>query len=459
MRCGWTIPRGPFYGKELDLRLSRSYGPGSYDPAYELHGHDYPPGYVPWTQQRNMEAFLGLVAKGKLDPAALVSHRFAFDQAQRAYEALQAERPVAIVLSYPRAAVPAPAAERPAPGVAPPPRRGAGPPRFGLIGAGSFATARIIPGLVEAGFEPAVVASASGLSAESARQRFGFGAAAAGAQAVLEDDDLELIAIATPHDSHAELVVAALERGRSVYVEKPLALEFEEVSAIERALARAGGHLFVGFNRRYAPLARELRKLGGPRLMSYRVNAGPLPAEHWTNDVQRGGGRLKGEGCHFIDFLCDQTDADPASVLCSGFRSDPALALAGTDNFSLQIAFADGSAGTVAYAADAPAGPGKERFETSAPGAYAVIDDFRRGSIWTGRRRRQLGGRRQDKGFAAQFEMISAVLRGEAEAPSADRYLLSTLATLAAARSLETGGAERVTDASTLQSSPDPAAI
>ncbi|HEX5955383.1 MAG TPA: bi-domain-containing oxidoreductase [Solirubrobacterales bacterium] len=452
------IPRGPFYRKELDLRLSRSYGPGRYDPAYELHGHDYPPGYVPWTQQRNMEAFLGLVATGKLDPAALVSHRFAFDQAQRAYEALQAERPVAIVLSYPRAAMPAPAAESPAPEAAPPPRRGAGPPRFGLIGAGSFATAKIIPGLVEAGFEPAVVASASGLSAESARQRFGFGAAAAGARAVLEDDDLELIAIATPHDSHAELVVAALERGRSVYVEKPLALVFEEVGAIERALARAGGHLFVGFNRRYAPLARELRKLGGPRVMSYRVNAGPLPAEHWTNDVRRGGGRLKGEGCHFIDFLCDQSGADPASVLCSGFRSDPALALAGTDNFSLQIAFADGSAGTVAYAADAPAGPGKERFETSAPGAYAVIEDFRRGSIWIGRERRQLGGRRQDKGFAAQFEMISAVLRGEAEAPSADRYLLSTLATLAAARSLETGGPERITDASASQPSPDPAA-
>ena len=145
-------------------------------------------------------------------------------------------------------------------------------------------------------------------------------------------------------------------------------------------------------------------------------------------------------------------------MLCSGFRSDPVLALAGTDNFSLQIAFADGSAGTVAYAADAPAGPGKERFETSAPGAYAVIEDFRRGSIWMGRKRRQLGGRRQDKGFAAQFEMISAVLRGEAEAPSADRYLLSTLATLAAARSLETGSPERITDASASQPSPDPAA-
>jgi predicted dehydrogenase/threonine dehydrogenase-like Zn-dependent dehydrogenase len=436
------IPRGPFYSKELDLRLSRSYGPGRYDPAYELHGHDYPPGFVPWTEQRNMEAFLGLIAAGKLELPELVSHRFDFEQAQRAYEVLQAERSTAIVLSYSRE-VQLENASRPAPAAV---RRRSSNGRFGLIGAGSFATAKIIPGLTTAGMEPTIVASASGLSAQSARQRFGFAEAAARAEYVLDDDGLDLVVIATPHVSHAELVIAALERGRNVYVEKPLALTFEELGRIRGALAQSDGQLFVGFNRRYAPLASELRNLGGPRLMAYRVNAGRLAANHWTNDPEIGGGRLKGEGCHFVDFLCDQVGADPVRVRCSGFRSEPSLALAATDNFNLSIDFSDGSSGTVAYAADAPRGPGKERFESSAPGAYGVIQDFKSASVWTGRRRRRLGGRAQDKGFGAQFEHIASVLAGREEPPPAETYLLSTLATLAAARSLETGAVESIVE-------------
>jgi predicted dehydrogenase len=180
--------------------------------------------------------------------------------------------------------------------------------------------------------------------------------------------------------------------------------------------------------------------------MAYRVNAGPLPADHWTNDIARGGGRLKGEGCHFIDFLCDQARGDPLTVTARGFPSRRDLPLVATDNFSVEISFADGSIGTLHYAADAPLGPGKERFETSAPGAYAVIEDFKRGAVWEGRRRRSLGGRSQDKGFALQFAFLSSLVSGEAEAPSPDGFWLSTLATLAAARSLETGRPEVVVD-------------
>jgi predicted dehydrogenase/threonine dehydrogenase-like Zn-dependent dehydrogenase len=453
------LPRVPFYEKELDLRLARSYGPGRYDPSYELHGLDYPIGYVRWTEQRNMIAFLSLVAEGKIRPSELITHRFPLGEAERAFEALEAEETVVgIVLRYPGAEdegpVPAAASRREAPAQP----RTASPAgkrpkaglrdgrRLGVIGAGSFATGTLIPGLVRAGFEPVAVASASGLSAESARRRFGFESAHARAEEILSRDDLDLVAIATRHDSHAALVARALDAGLAVYVEKPLALDWDQLALVRDAQIRSGASLLVGFNRRYAPMATELRRLPRPRLMAYRVNAGRLGRDHWLNDLAQGGGRVKGEGCHFIDFICDQEGSDPLSVIAHGFPSEPELPLAATDNFSVQITFADGGVGTVHYAADAPSGPGKERFETSAPGAYAVIDDFRSGGVWKGGRKRRLGGRRQDKGFSSHFELIRGVARGEAEPPAPESFYLSTLATLAAARSLETGRPEMVTE-------------
>lgn len=439
------LPRTPFYEKELDLRLARSYGPGRYDPSYELHGLDYPIGHVRWTEQRNMVAFLSLVAEGKIRPSELITHRFKLDDAERAFEALEAEETaVGVVLGYPgeQGAAPAAAAAGKHPGAATRDGR-----RVGVIGAGSFATGTLIPGLVRAGFEPVAVASASGLSAESARRRFGFETAHARAEEIIARDDLGLVVVATRHDSHAELVARALETGKAVYVEKPLALDWDQLALVRDAQLRSGAPLLVGFNRRYAPLATELRRLPGPRLATYRVNAGHLDRDHWLNDLALGGGRMKGEGCHFIDFICDQEGSDPLSVIAHGFPSDPALPLAASDNFSVQITFADGGVGTVHYAADAPRGPGKERFETSAPGAYAVIEDFKGGGVWKGGRKRRLGGRRQDKGFSSQFERLRDVVRGEAEPPSPESFYLSTLATLAAARSLETGRLEMVTEA------------
>ena len=180
--------------------------------------------------------------------------------------------------------------------------------------------------------------------------------------------------------------------------------------------------------------------------MDFRVNAGRLPLDHWTNDPAVGGGRLLGEGCHFVDFLCDQAEGDPLRVSARGFRSDPALPLLATDNFSLQIDFSDGSVGTVAYAADAPTGPGKERFATSSPGAYAVIDDFRTGAIWRGANRTKLGGRTAEKGWSEQYALIAAVLAGRTEPPPVESFLLSSLVTLAAARSLSSGQPESVVE-------------
>jgi predicted dehydrogenase/threonine dehydrogenase-like Zn-dependent dehydrogenase len=451
------LSRAPFYDKELDLRLSRSYGPGRYDPNYELHGLDYPVGYVRWTEQRNMVAFLDLVADGKIRPSELITHRFPFSEAEEAFRVLQSdETVVGALLEYDGELQAAPRADETPAAV---PRRPAasGTPGFALVGPGSFATSTLIPGLVQAGLKPEAVVSSGGLSGESARRQFGFESAHTNPDEAFERDGVQLVAIATQHDSHGRLVAAALDAGLAVYVEKPLALDWDELAMVVAAQRRTGAPLFVGFNRRYSPLAAELRKLPGPRLMAYRVNAGPLPADHWTNDLRRGGGRLKGEGCHFIDFLCDQAGSDPTTVSARGFRSDPTLALAATDNFSVQIQFADGGVGTVSYAADAPTGPGKEHFETSSPGRYASIDDFRGGAVWTGGRRETVGGRRQDKGFDAQFQTVAKVLRGEAEPPPPESFFVSALATLAAARSLETGRPEVVFEPVDPTATPEPA--
>jgi predicted dehydrogenase len=315
-----------------------------------------------------------------------------------------------------------------------------------LIGAGRFATATLVPGLISQGFRPAAVASAGGLSAEGARRQFGFEEVLSGGEALFDRDDIDLVAIATRHDSHAALAAAALRAGHAVYVEKPLALDEESLLDVHEAQLASGAPLIVGFNRRHAPLARELAKIGGPRLMHYRVNAGRLSADHWTNDLELGGGRLVGEGCHFIDFLCAQAGSDPLTVTARGFRSADDLPLRATDNFSLQIAFADGSVGTINYAADAPTGPGKERFESTSPEGYAVLDDFRRAVIWSQGRRRRYGGRRQDKGFSDQYRLLADVVAGRRDAPSADQYLLSSLLTLVAARALESGQVEPVTE-------------
>lgn len=445
---GLELPRDEFYEKELELRVARSYGPGRYDPHYELHGMDYPIGHVRWTEQRNMEAFLALVADRRINPAELITHRFGVSDAERGYEALRSGATVVgAVITYrddaQQARGPSP---RPTRAVAARRRPRSAQPGFALIGAGSFATSTIVPGLVKAGLKPAAVASGSGLSGETARRRFGFAAVESEPEALLHRDDVQLAVIATRHDSHARLAAAALEAGLAVYVEKPLALDWDEVAMVMEAQRRSGAPLLVGFNRRHGPLAAALRELPGPRLMSYRVNAGVLPIDHWANDLRRGGGRLKGEGCHFIDFLCDQANGDPLSVMANGFASDPELPLAATDNFSVQIKFADGSVGSLHYAADAPEGAGKERFETSSPGAYATIEDFRRGEIRRGSRRRRLGGRAQDKGFTAQYEFLARVVRGDADPADPETFYVSTLATLAAARALETQRSELVVD-------------
>lgn len=459
---GLELPRARFYEKELQLRLARSYGPGRHDPNYELHGHDYPLGYARWTIQRNMGTFLDLVAVGSIRPSELITHRFPFAQAEEAFAALEGDGPVVgVVLDYPaaeraRADREAASTEReaskkdrePGPAAAAPrsPASGArGRPRFGLVGAGGFATRALIPGLKQAGLAPVAVASAAGLSAEGARRQFDFERADASAEAVIGSDDLDLIAIATRHDTHSQLASRALRRGLATYVEKPLAIDDQGLRQVRAALADSTAPLFVGFNRRFAPLTLALAEaFEGSRTIQIGVNAGRLQ-DHWLDDPQLGGGRLLGEGCHFIDLLLQLVDSDPRSVLAHGYPSIPGLARSCVDNFVLSIDFEDGSVGSLRYSADAPTGPGKERIEVSGSAGYAVVDDFSSGALWGPSRKRKLErGGNQDKGFGGQYEMIAAVLAGEVEAPSPDSYLLTTLTALAAVRSLHTGVPEPV---------------
>jgi predicted dehydrogenase/threonine dehydrogenase-like Zn-dependent dehydrogenase len=431
---GMEVPRAPFYAKELEIRLSRSYGPGRYDREYEERGLDYPLGYVRWTERRNIGAFLDLVAAGKVSLERLVTHRAPIDEAPQAYERLlTADRsPLAIVLEYEQTELPRRAA-----------RTGAATrdavDAVGVIGAGSFAQRILIPGLRDAGFRLASVASASGLSARAAADRFGFERATT-AEDAIADPHAGLIAIATRHGTHARLAADALRAGKLVFVEKPPCLSAAELAELRGAVAESEWPLVVGFNRRHAPAARALKERlaarAGAAELVYRVNAGSLPADHWLNDLDEGGGRLTGEGCHFVDFACWALDALPEQVACLARRT-PGAPAAAAQGFTVVMQFADGSLATVVYESEGARALPKELIEAHFDGSSAIVEDFEGLVVCEGRKRRRLRGLR-GKGHREQFAHLREIARGQA-APTAPDPLDTMAATLAAVESLRTG--------------------
>jgi len=434
--------RALFYEKELELRLSRSYGPGRYDRDYEERGRDLPPAYVRWTEQRNMQAFLDLVASGAVDPSPLTTHRFPVEQAERAYALLTddrgEERPFGILLEYAyeeRPAAPTPHSAR---------RSGAGTARIGLIGAGSFARATLLPALRDAGAELAAVASGGGLTATDVATRFGFERAADSADEILADDSIDAVVIATRHASHAQLTASALRTGKAVFVEKPLAIDRDGLAEVEEALA-PDSLLMVGFNRRFAPLAVQLRNeleaVASPTLLA-RVNAGPLPADHWAHDPEDGGGRLIGEGCHFVDLL-SYLSGGPTVVVHALAVPHPQRPLECSDEVVATLRFGNGGVGTLVYTGGGDPRLPKERIEAFGGGLAAVLDDFRRLELSRGGKRR-VTKQRQDKGHKAELARFLAAVRGETEAPAVSTYLDSTRATLALVDSLRDGSAVEV---------------
>ncbi|HZO58638.1 MAG TPA: Gfo/Idh/MocA family oxidoreductase [Solirubrobacterales bacterium] len=429
---GMNVPRAAYYDKEIELRLSRSYGPGRYDRAYEERGLDYPIAYVRWTERRNMEAFVQLIATGKLNVDALVSERVRVEEAPAAYDTLveQESSPLGILLAYDETPVPAPAEPRAVPPAA------ASREVATVVGAGSYAQRILIPGLARAGFSLSSVASATGLSARAAADRFGF-RRAVGVEEALADQGAGLLVIATRHASHAALAVAGLQLGKAVFVEKPLCLTGAELEELRAAVAASGQPLVAGFNRRHAPLAIALRDhiaaAGQPFNLLYRVNADPLPRDHWMNDLDDGGGRLLGEGCHFVDFACWLAGAAPDRVTCVA-APERGLPVAAAERFTVTMEFPDRSLATILYGSGT-AGTGKEYVEAHAGNRAAVLDDYRSLTTFVGRRRNTKRTRSQDKGHAAQFKWLREVLAGRA-APEPS-HLDTTEATLAALASAQ----------------------
>ena len=313
---GLALDRDPFYKRELDLRFSMSYGPGRYDPQYEQQGHDYPLPYVRWTEQRNMDAFLRLIADGKVTPSRLVTHRFPIVEAKSAYALMDSDDPyLAIMLDYPADTRSAPQSVIAATGAKTVTTGGAGATAF--LGFGNYARAVLLPAYRTAGGGAlGTVVTSTSISAHNAAEKFGFARAATDAKEVFDDPGIAHVFIATRHDSHADLAVRALEAGKNVFLEKPLALDDLQLDRVEAAAHAAESVLTVGFNRRFAPMTVETQRLfanrNAPLVMSYRINAGPIPRESWVHG-QEGGGRIVGEVCHFVDFLSAIAGAPPIS--------------------------------------------------------------------------------------------------------------------------------------------------
>jgi len=429
---GMDVPRNAYFEKELELRQSRSYGPGRYDRTYEEQGVDYPLGYVRWTEQRNMQAFLDLVAQGKVRPGQLVTHRLPIDQAEHAYRIVTGEvtePSLGILLEYPADAPPPHARVelRAAPPLA------ASTVRLGVVGAGSFARSVLLPRLRGLDVELRGVATASGPSAQQTASRFGFTFATTDWRQVLEECDAVLIA--TRHNLHATVAAAALRAGKAVFLEKPMALAEPELADLLDAWRHSGQVLQVGFNRRFAPSYRWLKDaVRGPRVMSYRVNAGAVAPDSWVLDPELGGGRVIGEVCHMVDLLFDLAGAPVESVY-----AQPGSA---GDDVVLSLGFEDGSIGTIIYASGGDRALPKERLEILGAGRAAVLDDFLRAQVHAGAHSRKFGGRwaTQDKGHAAELAaFIEAVRKGELSPVDPEGSAHVTRVTFAAIESMRSG--------------------
>ncbi|GAB4524667.1 MAG: bi-domain-containing oxidoreductase [Anaerolineales bacterium] len=443
---GLEIPRKVYYEKELSFINSRSYGPGRYDPAYEEGGQDYPLGYVRWTEGRNLEAVVDLLASGALQVQPLISHRFPIARAPEAYELILGKRGepfLGVVLTYGewttedgrqtteggrrttddrpliteggqrtvddrRQARPAPSDSL----------------TLGVLGAGNFATAVMLPALKKVpGLTLGGVVSASGVSAAHAQRKFGFRYAASDPDRLLADPAINVVAVLTRHDLHAPQVMAALQAGKHVFCEKPLALNAVELAAVFETIDGGkqmvdGGQvsrplLTVGFNRRFAPLAQRMAAFfagrGEPMVAHYRVNAGYIPLTHWLHDPAQGGGRIIGEGCHFVDFLTFLVGAPPVRVHAHALPDGGRYR---ADNVVLTFTFPDGSLGTLTYLANGDKAFPKERVEAFAGGRVAVLDDFRTlETVANGRRRVQRSRLRQDKGHRAEWLAFAEAIR------------------------------------------------
>ncbi|MBB1252158.1 bi-domain-containing oxidoreductase [Streptomyces sp. OF3] len=452
-KCRLDLPWNAYYEKELDVRFSRSYGPGRYDPEYELEGRDYPIGYVRWTERRNLACFLDLLARGRVDVEPLISHTADFADAVGTYRLLEDGdlKAVAVLFRYPEhaerperaadtaeSAVTLPAVRRDR-AAAPSARVVGRPVRLAFVGAGNYATSMLLPHLSgRDGVRLSTVVTTTALSAANAQRKFGFAEATTDLDSVLGDPSVDAVFVVTRHSSHAELTRRALLAGKAVFVEKPLALDRDELAGVLAAVEESGNNrLQVGFNRRFAPLLREARKrLGarsGPASVRYLVNAGRLEHGSWYLRQGTEGSRFTGEGGHFVDTVSWLLQADPTSVY--------AVAAPGGEDLQVVLRYPGGSTATISYLTTGPAGFPKETLDLVADGRALRLDDFVRASVhgpgrWTSSRL----PRARDKGQRAELDAFLAAVRSGGPMPvPLESLVATTAATLAVRDSLAEG--------------------
>ncbi|QTD96627.1 bi-domain-containing oxidoreductase [Streptomyces cyanogenus] len=451
-KCRLDLPWNAYYEKELDVRFSRSYGPGRYDPEYELEGRDYPIGYVRWTERRNLACFLDLVARGSVDVEPLVSHVADFDDAVETYQRLKDGelKAVAVLFRYPEhagtaeetaaPAVAVPAVKPPSGGLSAPARAAGAPVRLAFVGAGNYATSMLLPHLARRdGVTLSTVVTTTALSAANAQRKFGFDEATTDLDAVLGDKSIDAVFVVTRHSSHAELTRRALLAGKSVFVEKPLALTEDELAGVLAAVEESGNdRLQVGFNRRFAPLLREARnRFGartGPANLRYLVNAGRLDHGSWYLQQGTEGSRFAGEGGHFIDTASWLLDADPVSVY--------AVASSGNEDLQVVLRYPDGSTATISYVTTGAPGFPKETLDLVADGKVLRLDDFVRASVhghkrWVSSRLPKA----RDKGQNAELAAFVKAVRTGGPMPVPLRSLVATTAATLAVQTAVAGGA------------------
>ncbi|HMV98095.1 MAG TPA: bi-domain-containing oxidoreductase, partial [Anaerolineales bacterium] len=438
---GLNFPRKIYYEKEISFINSRSYGPGRYDSNYEENGNDYPIGYIRWTEGRNFQAVVDLMASGKLKVTPLISHRFDIIEGVKAYEVITGKRKepfLGVVLKYPEEKM---KEERKIvfPSIA---HRSSSVVKLGVLGAGLYANATLLPVLKDnKDYELIGIASSGGLHAQHSGKKFGFQYATSSEDEIINDPKINTVAILTRHDTHADLAIKALKAGKHVFVEKPLAINSNQLSVVSKQLLKTDHCLLTtGFNRRFSPLARSLKSqlesLQEPKHLHYRVNAGFIPANHWTQDEAIGGGRIIGEACHFIDTLTFLVGALPVKVSAQALPNNGKYR---EDNVSMTFTFADGSIGVVDYLANGDKSMPKERLEVFCGGMVAVLDDYVSLSVVKdGKRKEEKGA--QDKGWRGEMAAFAEAVQGKGEAPIPYGQIIAvTKSTFAAVESIRSG--------------------
>ena len=442
---GLNIPRKIYYEKELSFINSRSYGPGRYDTSYEEDGKDYPIGYVRWTEGRNLESVVELMANGKLKVAPLITHRFPIEKAAAAYEVITGKKKesfLGVLLTYPDTVENLESSKvvrfnvrtfKPSNVVT-----------LGVLGAGLYANATLLPAIKNIkDIELVGIASSGGLRAQHSGKKFGFKYATSSDDEIINDPNINTVAILTRHDSHADLVVKALKAGKHVFVEKPLAITSDQLSTVSKQLLKTENCLLtVGFNRRFAALARQLSAFyqdrKEPLYAHYRVNAGYIPLNHWTQNLEQGGGRIIGEACHFVDFITFLVGAAPVSVAAHALPDGGKYR---EDNVSMTFTFPDGSLGVVDYLSNGDKSFPKERVEVFCDGKIAVLDDFRALEMVQAGRKKEVRSA-QDKGWQNEWIAFAQAIRAGGQPPIPYEQLIGvTESTFTAVESLRTNKA------------------